>query len=145
MASIFFHSADRILYFTGKKALKHSVEGLFRLEKTSLLALHYIFCSDEYLLQINQEFLKHDTYTDIITFNLAFKGAKVEGEVYISLDRVRENARLLDVPYQKEVARVVFHGALHLCGYRDKSLANRLLMRKKENIYLKRLESALKS
>jgi len=145
MAIVFFHSADRVLYLPGKKILKQSVEALFRLEKTPVSSVHYIFCSDEYLLGINREFLHHDTYTDIITFNLAAGKAPVEGEVYISLDRVHDNARLLAVPYRQELPRVVFHGALHLCGYRDKKPADRLLMRKKENLYLKRLEWGLKA
>jgi len=87
------------------------------------------------LLAINREFLGHDYYTDIITFNLA-EDSKIEGEVYISLDRIRENARSLKQPLYVELHRVMFHGVLHLCGYRDKTKREIQLMREKESKYL---------
>ena len=110
---------------------------LFKKEKASLTSLNFIFCSDEYLLEINQQFLKHNFYTDIISFNLAANNEPVEGEIYISLDRVRENAGELNQSFKTELHRVIFHGALHLCGYMDKRPADILVMRKKEDEYLK--------
>lgn len=103
-----------------------------------MYSLTYIFCSDEYLLGINRQFLRHDYYTDIISFNLAAKKAPVEGEIYISLDRVKDNARQLKLPFKQELHRVIFHGALHLCGYKDKLRKDITLMRKMEDFYLKK-------
>ena len=100
--------------------------------------INYIFCDDEYLLQLNQQHLKHNTYTDIITFPLSSKGEPLIAEIYISIDRVKENAEKFKVPFLHELYRVIFHGALHLCGYKDKGKAEVGLMRKKEDQYLKR-------
>jgi probable rRNA maturation factor len=106
-------------------------------EKTQFESLTYVFCSDDYLLQINQQYLKHDFYTDIITFDLSpGKDSPVVGEIYISIDRVRENAKSMGITTQKELLRVIFHGALHLCGYKDKSGEDKTLMRKAEDRYL---------
>ena len=106
-------------------------------EKTQIESLTYVFCSDDYLLEINQQYLKHDFYTDIITFDLSpSKEAAVVGEIYISIDRVRENARGMGVTIQKELLRVILHGALHLCGYKDKSAGEKIAMRKAEDRYL---------
>lgn len=93
----------------------------------------YIFCTDDYLLAINQRFLHHDTYTDIVTFDYAKGSKNLVGEVYISVDRVRDNAKTLNVPFEDELRRVVAHGLLHLCGYRDKTKAEKAAMRKKED------------
>jgi len=101
-------------------------------------SLTYIFCSDDYLLNINRQFLQHNYYTDIISFNLGQRNGPVEGEIYISLDRVKDNARQLHQTYQQELHRVIFHGALHLCGYKDKSVKDIALMRKMEDHYLQR-------
>ncbi len=106
-------------------------------------AITYIFCSDEFLLQMNRDFLQHDYYTDIITFGLSEKGEPVEAEVYISLDRVKDNAQTLGITYGEEARRVIFHGALHLCGYKDKKKSEIILMRKKEADYLRLFEKHL--
>jgi rRNA maturation RNase YbeY len=131
-------------YFLGKKPalkertrLKLFIKNLFKLEKKRLASLSYIFCSDEHLLGINRDFLKHDFYTDVITFDLSSSKAEIEGEVYLSVDRIKDNAKQLGVSYTKELHRVIFHGALHLCGYKDKKKVDILLMRKKEENYLK--------
>ncbi|MEP6749426.1 MAG: rRNA maturation RNase YbeY [Bacteroidota bacterium] len=105
-------------------------------EKTGIASLNYIFCSDKYLLEINKSFLQHDYYTDIITFNLAAKNTPVEGEIYISLDRVRENSKELNEYSSRELHRVIFHGVLHLCGYGDKTPKEAQVMRQKEDFYL---------
>lgn len=97
--------------------------------------MNYIFCSDTRLLEINKKFLNHDYYTDIISFDFS-EGVSTQAEVYISIDRVKENARGLGVSFKSELHRVVFHGALHLCGYGDKTKKARETMRKKEDYYL---------
>ena len=138
MQKVNFQKADSTLTLTSKTELKAFIEILFKKEKTPLATINYIFCSDKYLLSINQQFLNHDTYTDIITFGLHDKGTPVVAEVYISTDRVKENAVTHGVTYTNEMLRVLFHGALHLCGYKDKSKADILTMRSKEDVYLKR-------
>lgn len=113
--------------------LKAFLKDLFKREGQGLKDLHYVFCSDEYLLTINQEFLQHDTYTDIVTFELSENPEVTEGEVYVSIDRVLENAKHFGVSEEYELHRVIFHGALHLCGYKDKSKKEEVLMREKED------------
>jgi probable rRNA maturation factor len=120
-----------------RRALKDFIVSIFKKEKTPLEELNYIFCSDDYLLAINRQYLKHDYYTDIITFGLSGKGEAVNGEIYISVDRVRENARDYTASLSREMHRVIFHGALHLCGYKDKKKQEEELMRKMEEKYLK--------
>ena len=98
--------------------------------------MNYIFCSDKQLLEINRKYLGKDYYTDIITFDLSDNKSYVRGESYISIERARDNAKALAIPFSAELHRVVFHGALHLCGYEDNTKKNILLMRKKEDYYL---------
>lgn len=137
---IYFSSADASVSLKGKKALKSIIEGLFDREGQPLRSLRYVFCSDDYLLQINRDFLQHDYYTDIITFEMADDPkAGSEGEIYISVERVKENAFSLHIPFKTELLRVIFHGALHLCGYKDKTSVDKLAMRLKEEEYLGRL------
>ncbi len=98
--------------------------------------LTFIFTSDEQLLHINREFLKHDTYTDIITFQYSEDPKTLESDVFISIDRVKENAAQLNVPFYEELHRVMIHGVLHLIGYNDKTASQKREMRKLENHYL---------
>jgi len=104
--------------------------------KANLFELNYIFCSDEHLLKINQEFLNHDFYTDIITFDNSETEDEIEGDIFISIDRVNENAKDLDSPFQKELHRVMAHGILHLIGFNDKTDPEKKLMREKEDACL---------
>lgn len=120
-----------------RKALKVFLFKLFKTEKKSLASLSYILCSDNYLLKINQGYLKHDFYTDIITFDLSSSRSRLDGEIYISVDRVKDNARTHSISFQEELHRVIFHGALHLCGYKDKSKSEAAAMRAAENKLLK--------
>jgi rRNA maturation RNase YbeY len=113
--------------------LKGFLKSLFEKEKHRLRSLHYVFCSDAYLLEINQQFLQHDTYTDIITFELSEVPDETVGEIYISIDRVKDNAERFKVSEEQELHRVIFHGALHLCGYKDKTKEEIALMRAKED------------
>jgi probable rRNA maturation factor len=94
--------------------------------------INYIFCDDEYLLQINQEHLQHDFYTDIISFDYTV-GNEINGDMFISVDRVKENAQDFNVSFEDELKRVIVHGVLHYCGYKDKSEVDELLMRSKED------------
>ncbi|MFZ1807180.1 MAG: rRNA maturation RNase YbeY [Cyclobacteriaceae bacterium] len=105
-------------------------------EKGKLEELNYIFCSDQYLLSINQQYLNHNTLTDIITFGNSGKGEPISGEVYISVERIEENARHFQVSFDTELHRVIIHGVLHLLGYKDKKSSDKALMRKKEEAYL---------
>jgi probable rRNA maturation factor len=120
-----------------RKTLKAFLQSLFKKERVGLESLTYIFCSDQYLLEINKQYLNHDYYTDIITFNLADNPKLVIGEIYISLDRVKDNAQNFNTSFKQELHRVIFHGALHLCGYKDKTAKEEKLMREKEDQYLK--------
>jgi probable rRNA maturation factor len=105
-------------------------------EKGDVLDLNYIFCSDDYLLSLNQGYLKHNTLTDIITFDYSKSKKAIEGEIYISVDRVAENAKKLKTHFIDELDRVVIHGVLHLLGYKDKASVDKSRMRKKEDTYL---------
>jgi rRNA maturation RNase YbeY len=95
--------------------------------------LNYVFCSDEYLYDLNVQFLNHDTYTDIITFDQSESKDAIEGDIYISTERVKENALKLDTEFQTELLRVIIHGLLHLCGFRDKTKTESLGMRNEED------------
>ncbi len=101
-------------------------------------SLDIIFCDDTYLLELNSEFLKHDYYTDILSFRLSSIGKPLIAEIYISIDRVRDNAKNLNSSFKSELHRVIFHGVLHFCGYKDKSPADLLKMRTMENKWLTR-------
>ena len=136
-----FINHDRSFNFRGKKGLKDFLAVMFSREKKRPGTIQYIFCSDEYLLEMNRNFLQHDYYTDIITFDLG-NPEQVDAEIYISIDRVKDNASGFDQPFKRELLRVIFHGALHLCGYADKTKSEITLMRLKENEYLKRFEKA---
>ena len=138
-----FHFLEPIS-FTQRTLVKEVIRNLFKKERTKLEQLRYIFCSDEYLLQINKEHLNHNYYTDIITFDLSETPNATIGEIYISVDRVRDNAQNYEVSFKHELLRVIFHGALHLCGYKDKSSKEEQLMRKAEDKYLKYYLSKVK-
>lgn len=97
-------------------------------------AVSYIFCDDDYLSELNVEYLNHDTLTDIITF--PYSTSPIEGDIFISIDRVRDNAKDFGVPFEQELKRVIIHGVLHLCGYGDKTAADAAEMRRKEDAAL---------
>lgn len=98
--------------------------------------INYIFCDDEYLVEINQQYLDHDTLTDIISFDYSV-GNELHGDIFISIERVRDNALDFKVSLEEELQRVIVHGVLHYCGYKDKSELDELLMRDKENEKIK--------
>jgi rRNA maturation RNase YbeY len=136
------HSKSKVYFFfqtpsfslKNRIALKNFIENIFKKEGKRLFKINYIFCSDTDLLILNKKFLSHNYYTDILTFDLSED--KINAEVYISIDRVKENALVQKNPFNWELYRVIFHGALHLCGYNDKTKKDKLQMRKKEDNYL---------
>lgn len=140
--SFFFEKKDFSL--RKRTALKDFIESIFKKEKRKLGSLNYIFVTDKRLLEINRQFLQHNYYTDIITFEM---GTPIftEGEIYISIDRVRDNARQLGTSFKAELHRVIFHGALHLCGYGDKTSKEETSMRKREDFYLNKYNLGLSS
>jgi probable rRNA maturation factor len=115
--------------------LKKYIRSVFTKEGKKIDSLNFIFCSDKALLEVNRKYLKHDFYTDIITFDLSETDA-IQAEIYISIDRVRENAGKLGVSFRSELHRVIFHGVLHLCGHNDKTKAEKKEIRVKEDHYL---------
>lgn len=131
-----FHFLEVQFSFTQRTALKQFLISIFKKEKKPLESLNYVFCSDEYLLEINNNYLQHNYYTDIVTFELSATD-KTVGDIYISVDRVKDNAENLEQSFKRELHRVIFHGALHLCGYRDKTVKEQKKMREMEDKYLK--------
>ena len=129
----YFSSTDFVI--KDRLRLTSWIEGVLNKESRLLEELVFNFCSDESLLKINKEFLKHDTLTDVITFDYSTSKA-VSGEVFISVDRVRENAKEFHQDFNDEIRRVMIHGVLHLCGYKDKTPKDKALMSDKENRHL---------
>ena len=136
ISPIHFHFLEPGLTLSDRSRLKLFISSLFKKERKKLAGLNYIFCSDNYLLDINRQYLQHDYYTDIITFDLSEPGQAINAEIYISVERVRENALQFNSTLKQEIHRVIFHGALHLCGYGDKKPKEEVLMRKMEDRYL---------
>lgn len=114
---------------------KKWLEDIILSERKKLGEINYIFCDDEYLLKVNQDYLQHDYYTDIITFDYV-KGKTISGEIFVSLQRISDNASTLSKDYEEELRRVLAHGILHLSGYKDKTEEEEKLMRSKEDHYL---------
>lgn len=135
-APIRFFTHNTKVSLNHRSFLKAFIVKIFRNHGKSLGNLNYIFCSDAYLLEINKEYLSHNYFTDIITFDLSENITEIVGEVYISIDRVRDNALNEGCWIKEELHRVIFHGALHLCGLRDKTDMEQKRMRKRENHYL---------
>ena len=120
-----------------RRLLKSFISDIFDKEEKKFGQIEFVFCDNAYLLGINQTFLKHDYFTDVVSFNLSDTGSsKIEGEIYISVDMVRENSVRFKVSFARELTRVIFHGILHLCGYDDVKQPDKLVMKKKENFYL---------
>lgn len=130
-----FYNADVNFRLPNKTRLKKFIPFLFENEGFELNSLTYIFCSDDYLLEINQRHLQHDDYTDIITFDLS-ETDSITGEIYISIERVKENAEMYNSSFETECLRVIFHGALHLCGYKDRITKQQVEIRMKEDEYI---------
>lgn len=138
-ASINFFTEDTNYTLKNKKAIKSWVASAITAEGYVLQELNFILCSDPYLLQINQDYLQHDTYTDVITFDNSDTPQTIVGDIFISIERIKENALTYQHPVAEELCRVIIHGTLHLLGYKDKTKAAKKLMTEKEDLYLSQL------
>lgn len=136
-AGIFFTSHEVSFTLQNAEAIKAWIRETISLEEYTLHRLDFVFCSDSFLLEMNHQHLNHDYFTDIITFPLAED--PIEAEVYISLDRVKDNAASFDTTFERELHRVMIHGVLHLCGYDDHADSDIETMREKEQTCLDRL------
>jgi len=132
---ITFNIVDVNLYLREKNRIRALINTIAVMENKVFGFLSYNFCSDEYLLKINKKHLNHNNYTDIITFDLSEEG-EINGDIYISVERVKENSAAFKQRYTEELSRVMIHGFLHLCGYKDKTDKDISIIRKKENQYL---------
>ena len=135
--TIFFNNADRATSIGFRTKLKSFINKQCLKEGIQIETLHYVFCSDDFVLDINKRYLNHNFYTDIISFDLSEQRGHLIGDVYISIDRVKENAKTGGNRYTHELLRVIFHGALHFCGYKDKKPAEMKTMRSMEDKWLK--------
>lgn len=145
MPAIRFFTEDISFKLSHKRNIKQWIKQCINKESHQLLELIYVFCSDKYLLEMNTSYLAHDTLTDIITFDHSETGNAIEGEIYISIDRVMENAKDRKLNFEDELYRVMIHGVLHLCGFKDKTDTEKFTMRNKENEYLNELINKQKS
>ncbi|WP_316799166.1 rRNA maturation RNase YbeY [Pedobacter frigidisoli] len=136
MPAISFFNESVSYKLPNKLKLKKWIKSTIEKEGYNLEQLNFIFCSDEYLLGINQQFLNHDTYTDIITFDNSEVEKLIIGDIFISIERVKENAKIYKTNDFDEVCRIIIHGTLHLLGYKDKGKIAKTLMTDKENEYL---------
>ena len=134
-----FFNEDVPYKLTQKQATRQWLKQQAEREGFSVGDLNYIFCSDEHILQVNRDYLQHDYYTDIITFDQSEENGKIEGDIFISVDRVADNASQLGIPAEQEMRRVLAHGLLHLCGYGDKTNEEEIQMRVKEEEWLRYL------
>ncbi len=132
---ISFSSVEITYNLKNKLKVKNWVKYILETEGKSAGDITYVFCNDEYLLGMNEKYLKHDTLTDIITFDYSEKG-KLSGDIFISIERVKENAGSFNTTLNQELGRVMAHGVLHLSGYKDKSPEDKKMMRSKEDFYL---------
>ena len=137
-----FHTEDIDFEIEHIEQLRNWIRQTITEENCELVHLNYILCSDSYLHQINVEYLDHDTFTDVITFPY-LAPPNIEGDIFISIDRIKENAASFDVGLLPELYRVMIHGLLHLCGYGDKSPEEKTRMTEKENEKLAKLDLLL--
>lgn len=135
-ASINFFIEDSNYHLKNKRKIKSWIASAITAEGYTLQELNFILCSDAYLLRINQDYLNHDTYTDVITFDNSEVLKTIVGDVFISVERVQENAKEIKVSTIDELCRVMIHGTLHLLGYKDKAKAAKKLMTAREDHYL---------
>jgi len=138
MPQISFFEEDIRYNLKDKNKVKQWIKDTIAAEGYKLDELTYIFCSDAYLLKMNQQYLDHDTYTDIITFDNSTAQKIITGDIFISVDRIRENATKFDQTFVNELHRVIIHGALHLLGYKDKTPADKKKMTQMEDKYLEK-------
>jgi rRNA maturation RNase YbeY len=133
---VLFHNTDTRYVIPSKKIIRNKISQLIHLEGFALSHINIIICSDNYLLKINKEHLDHNYFTDVITFDLSDGSKEVEGDIYISIDRIKENKKRFSSALFVELQRVIIHGVLHLIGYEDQTEKDISIMRRKENTYL---------
>ena len=136
MPVIHFFEEDITYKLKRKTLVRQWIAQTILAEGYKLKELNYIFCSDDYLLQINQQYLNHDTFTDIVTFDNSESEKVIIGDIFISIERIRENAKKFSTSETDELHRVIIHGALHLLGYKDKTPVTKQKMTQKEDFYL---------
>ena len=134
--SVHFFTEDITHTLKEKNHIRNWIKQTIAEEGKKLKEINFILCSDNYLLEINQNYLKHDTFTDIITFDNSESEASITGDIFISVERIRENAQKYAASERDELHRVIIHGALHLIGYTDKTKAHKNIMSSKEDLYL---------
>ena len=134
--SVHFFTEDITYTLKEKNHIRNWIKQTIGAEGKKLKEINFILCSDNYLLEINQNYLKHDTFTDIITFDNSESEASITGDIFISVERIRENAQKYAASERDELHRVIIHGALHLIGYTDKTKAHKNIMSSKEDLYL---------
>ena len=138
--NFFSEDTDFSISDTDTPSIRKWIHQVIHVEQQELIALNFIFCSDTYLHQINLEYLNHDTLTDVITFPYS-TSPKIEGDIFISIDRIKENASLFKTSFKQELHRIMIHGVLHLCGYTDKDKESKVKMSHKENEALELLNA----
>jgi rRNA maturation RNase YbeY len=139
---ITFHTEDIVFTMKNKTRIKKWITQTIELKKRKAGVINFVFCSDSYLLEINKQYLKHDTFTDIITFDYSkeVKNIPLSGDIFISIERIQENAATFSKTAENELHRVIIHGILHLLGYKDKTKDAKEQMTKQENACLRMLE-----
>ncbi|MBE7175705.1 MAG: rRNA maturation RNase YbeY [Mucilaginibacter polytrichastri] len=133
---IHFFSEDILFTLPQKGRVREWLLSVIEAEGYQLRSLNFIFCSDAYLLTMNQQYLRHDTYTDVITFDQSEEDHRIVGDIFISIERTADNAKAFGIHALDELHRVMVHGTLHLLGYPDKKAAEKKIMRQKEDLYL---------
>ena len=134
--SVHFFTEDITHTLKEKNHIRNWIKQTIAEEGKKLKEINFILCSDNYLLEITQNYLKHDTFTDIITFDNSESGVFITGDIFISVERIRENAQKYAASERDELHRVIIHGALHLIGYTDKTKAHKNIMSSKEDLYI---------
>lgn len=136
MPPISFFNQHTRFSLKDKNALRRWITASAKKEGHAIQQLNYIFCTDKYLIKINNQYLEHDEYTDIITFDHSLQKTKINGEIFISIDRIKENAKTYRTTFANELHRVMIHGVLHLCGYNDKTKKQKAEIKRKEDYCL---------
>ncbi len=134
-----YYNNETDFYLENQKEISDWIKNTIKNENHTLEEVSYIFCDDEYLLMLNINYLEHNTLTDIISFDYS-AGKRISGDIFISIERVKENAKIFKVSFTEELHRVIIHGILHYCGYKDKTPEDKLEMRSKEDYYLSLLK-----
>ncbi len=134
-----FYSESISFSLSSKIIIKRWLSDVIKSEKETLGSVNFIFCSDKYLFEMNKKYLNHNTFTDIITFDYC-EELKISGDIFISIERVKENSKKFGANFEDELNRVMVHGVLHLLGYKDKTKSAKEVMTKKENLYLKKIK-----